>query len=168
MHGSGTRKTDISLSGSYRSLNTSNTPASSLSLSHLYHSTNPSTTSTLHQCLWRQAWPRGLITTLKDRSTYSSTVFPNGSMLADWDLIKAIHDIYVHKLQLQNHCCYEWVRGHQDRLSLTAALTPPARFNIRADSLQMHTASMWTHRIVHESSHCSNRQNAIYFYRATQ
>jgi hypothetical protein len=74
----------------------------------------------------------GMITRLRDRASYT-TVFPNSTLAADWDLLEEIHQTFL-RASLPNHG-YQWVRGHQDANASLTDLGHDALYNIRADLL---------------------------------
>jgi hypothetical protein len=74
----------------------------------------------------------GMITRLKDRASYT-TVHPNSTLSADWDLLEEIHQTFL-RASLPQHG-YQWVRGHQDAKASLTDLGHDALYNIRADLL---------------------------------
>lgn len=60
-------------------------------------------------------------------------VFPNATLVPDWDLLEQIHTTYK-GLKILHHS-FQWVRGHQDKDKATEALSVEAQYNVRADAL---------------------------------
>lgn len=73
-----------------------------------------------------------MINSLSARKTYEQ-VYPNATLVPDWDLLEEIHRVYQH-LNLQQHT-YKWVRGHQDTTTPKQSRSVEANYNIIADQL---------------------------------
>jgi hypothetical protein len=80
-----------------------------------------------------------MIKSLTDRATYQS-VYPNATLVPDWDLLEEIHHQYKEIDTL--HHTYQWVRGHQDASPSTVGLSSEAQLNVQADSLAAEYSTM--------------------------
>lgn len=97
---------------------------------HLHLYTRTSIADTASSPVYGFSDNAGLVTRISQRLEYS-TVYPNSTLIPDWDLVEQICQTITQFAPVKIQ--YAWVKGHQDNDS--TELPVEAQFNVRADAL---------------------------------